>query len=216
MLILAFRAVIVAKNPLASAGDTRDRGLIAWSGRSLGGEHSSPLQYSGLENPMDRGAWWATVQRVAESRKRLMRLSIHAAEHGFELRFHHLLTAYFISGKLLDLLQPQLPHWCPGNKVLPQNLPILLNGITNIYKEPDTISCSKRASSLLHLFSTHSPNERMDEYLGGKQSLSGSSQIRQEEEVRAEGWATGMQQASPALPDAHLLPPSIETQVADA
>ena len=129
MLSLAFQVVLVAKNPLASAGDMRDRGLIARSGRSLGEDHSNPLQYSGLENPMDRGAWWATVQRVAESRTRLMRLSMHAAEHGFELRFHHLLTAYFISGKLLDLLELQLPHWCPGNKVLPQNLPILLNVI---------------------------------------------------------------------------------------
>ena len=66
----------------------------------------------------------------------------------------------------------------------------------NIYKELDTISCSKRASSLLYLFSTHSPNEWMDEYLGGKQSVSGSSQILQSEEVRAEGWATGMQLGS--------------------
>ena len=40
-------------------------------GRSPGGEHGNPLQYSCLENPMDRGAWWATVDRVAKSRTQL-------------------------------------------------------------------------------------------------------------------------------------------------
>ena len=42
-------------------------GLIPGSGRSPGGGHGTPLQYSCLENPMDRGAWWATVHTVAES-----------------------------------------------------------------------------------------------------------------------------------------------------
>ena len=49
----------------ANAREERDTGLIL--GISLGGGHSIPLQYSCLENPMDRGAWWATVQSVAES-----------------------------------------------------------------------------------------------------------------------------------------------------
>ena len=51
----------------ASAGDLRDVGSIPGSGRSSGGEHGNPLQYSCLENPIDRGAWWAEVHRVAES-----------------------------------------------------------------------------------------------------------------------------------------------------
>ena len=42
-----------------SARSTGDEGLILGSGRSPGGGHGSPLQYSGLENPLDRGAWWA-------------------------------------------------------------------------------------------------------------------------------------------------------------
>ena len=50
-----------------SAGDIREAGSIPGSGRSPGGGHSNPLQYSYLENPMDRGAWQATVQRVAKS-----------------------------------------------------------------------------------------------------------------------------------------------------
>ena len=54
--------VLVVKNPPANAGDIRDVGLIPALGRSPGGGHSNPLQYSYLENPMDRGAWWTTVK----------------------------------------------------------------------------------------------------------------------------------------------------------
>ena len=50
-----------------NAGATGDVSFISGSGRSPGGEHGNPLQYSCLENPMDRGAWQATVQRVAKS-----------------------------------------------------------------------------------------------------------------------------------------------------
>ena len=55
------------KNPIANAGDIRDEGLIPGLGRSPGGGHGNPLQYSCLENPMERGAWQATVHRVAKS-----------------------------------------------------------------------------------------------------------------------------------------------------
>ena len=48
-------------------GDVRDAGSIPGSGRSPGGGHGHPLQYSCLENPMDRGAWWDTVHGVAKS-----------------------------------------------------------------------------------------------------------------------------------------------------
>ena len=57
----------MVKNTSASAGDLRDVGSIPGSGRSPGGEHGNPLQYSCLENPMDRGDYWATVHGVAES-----------------------------------------------------------------------------------------------------------------------------------------------------
>ena len=60
--------VLVVKNLPADAGDVRDVSSIPGSGRSLGGGHGNPLQYSCLENPMDRGAWWATAYRVAQSR----------------------------------------------------------------------------------------------------------------------------------------------------
>ena len=63
----ASQMVLVGKNPPANAGDIRDVGSIPGSGRSPGGGHGNPLQYSCLENPMDRGAWWAAVQWVARS-----------------------------------------------------------------------------------------------------------------------------------------------------
>ena len=55
------------KESACSAGTTGDAVLIPGSGRSLGGGYGNPLQYSCLENPMDRGAWQATVHRVAKS-----------------------------------------------------------------------------------------------------------------------------------------------------
>ena len=57
----------VIKNPPANAGDTGDAALIPRSGRSPGGRNGKPLQYSCLENPMDRGAWWVIVHRVAHT-----------------------------------------------------------------------------------------------------------------------------------------------------
>ena len=64
----ALQVVLVVKNPLANAGDVRDSGLIPGSGRSPGERNGNPLQYSCLENAMDRGAWQATVDRVTKSR----------------------------------------------------------------------------------------------------------------------------------------------------
>ena len=57
----------MVKNSPAKAGDMRDTGLLLWSGRSPGEVHGNPLQYSCLENPMDRGAQQATVHRVAKT-----------------------------------------------------------------------------------------------------------------------------------------------------
>ena len=65
----ASQGILVVKNLLASAGDARDTGSIPGLRRSPGGGHGNPLLYSGLENPMDRGAWWATVHRVAQTER---------------------------------------------------------------------------------------------------------------------------------------------------
>ena len=56
----------MVKNPSANAADIRDMGSIPGWGRPPGGRHSNPLQYSCLENSMDRGAWRAAVQGVAK------------------------------------------------------------------------------------------------------------------------------------------------------
>ena len=61
----ASQVVLGVKNPPANAGDIKDAGLIPGSGQD------NPLQYSCLENPMDRGMWRATVHRVAKSWTRL-------------------------------------------------------------------------------------------------------------------------------------------------
>ena len=55
----------MVKNPPANAGDVRDPGSISGLRRSPGGGHGNPPQYFCLENPMNRGAWWATVYGVA-------------------------------------------------------------------------------------------------------------------------------------------------------
>ena len=64
---VGFPGGAVVKNPPVNAGDTRDAGSIPGSGRSPGGGHGNPLQYSCLENSMDRGARWAIVHGVTKS-----------------------------------------------------------------------------------------------------------------------------------------------------
>ena len=70
LILPASRVVLVVRNAPANAGDVREAGCIPGSGRSLGGGHGNPLQYSCLEKAMDRGAWCVTVYRVSKSRTR--------------------------------------------------------------------------------------------------------------------------------------------------
>jgi len=67
----------VVKNPPANAGDIRDMGLTPGLKRFPGRGHGNPLQCSCLENPMDRGAWRATVHGVAKSWTQPKQLSRH-------------------------------------------------------------------------------------------------------------------------------------------
>ena len=76
--ILGFPGGLIVKNLPPIAGDIRDTGLIPGSGRSPGGGHGSPLQYSCLENLRDKGVWRATLYRVAKSRTWPKQLSMHA------------------------------------------------------------------------------------------------------------------------------------------
>ena len=66
---------LVVKSLPVNVVDIRDMGLIPGLGRSPGEGHGSPLQYSCLENPMDRGAWRVTVHRVSKSQTQLKQLS---------------------------------------------------------------------------------------------------------------------------------------------
>ena len=88
------------KNPLTNAGDA---GLIPGSGRSPGGGNDNPLQYSFWENPMDRGAWQATVHRVTKSRTRL---STHT----------HSTVEVAESGKILDKYWREVKNQMQGEQ----------------------------------------------------------------------------------------------------
>ena len=86
------QVALVVKNPRANAGDIRVEDLIPGSGRSTGERHGKQLQYSCLENPMDKGAWRATIHRISKSQKQLKRLSmrnlacIHHINEGLRVR----------------------------------------------------------------------------------------------------------------------------------
>ena len=90
----------VVKNSPAHAGDARDMGLIPGSGRSLGGGNGNPLQYSCLENSMDREAWWATVHGVTRS---WMWLSTHTHTHT-HTHTQMLYTVVLVSAKWISYM----------------------------------------------------------------------------------------------------------------
>ena len=111
------QVALVVKIPPASAGDERDMCSIPGWGRSPGGGHGNPLQYSCLENSMDRGAWWATVHRVAKSRTQLKWLS-----KGSLFTFLQAWWTDHLYGNHLELVKPACsrlhPHplgWCLGS-----------------------------------------------------------------------------------------------------
>ena len=116
---MGFPGGSVVKNSPAT-GAAGDSGSIPGSGRSPRGGHPNPLQYSCLENPMDRGAWWATVYRVEKSRIQLKRLSTHT--HSLELLQTMQLWPF------LHVL-----HMSPGSQVHAIMLNIHRNGITGAW-----------------------------------------------------------------------------------
>ena len=81
-IYLGFPGGASGKEP-TNAEDTGDAGSIPGLGRSPEGGHSNPPHFSHLDNPMDRGAWWATVHRVAKSQTQLNQLSMNAHEYIF-------------------------------------------------------------------------------------------------------------------------------------
>ena len=73
-IIYGFPGGASGKEPASNAGDIRDVSSIPGLGRSPGGGHGNPLQCSCLENPRDRGAWWAAISGVTQSQTQLKRL----------------------------------------------------------------------------------------------------------------------------------------------
>ena len=111
------------KNRLPMQQTWGDSGSLLGSGRSPGGGHGSPLQHSCLENPMDRGAWQATVHRTAQNRTRLKRLSTHTHTHTHTHMHTHIWTraplGIFHCACIFFLLSLSLPFchytswvWC--------------------------------------------------------------------------------------------------------
>ena len=82
----ASQVALAVKNSPANAGDVRDIGSIPGSGRSPEGGNVNPLQYSCLENPMDRGAWWPTVHGITKSWTRNEQLTLSLSNQ-FEIVF---------------------------------------------------------------------------------------------------------------------------------
>ena len=76
-MFITMMVALLVKNPPANAGETRDAGSNPGSGRSPGGGHSNPLKYSSLDNPMDRGTWWAIALGVTKSQTQLKQVSTH-------------------------------------------------------------------------------------------------------------------------------------------
>ena len=72
---MGFPGGSAVKNPASTAEDTGDAGLIPGWGRSPGGGNGDPLQYSCLKDPMDSGAWWATVHSTAKSQMQLAHMN---------------------------------------------------------------------------------------------------------------------------------------------
>ena len=102
--LLCSQVTLLVKTLPANAGDIRDTGSIPRSGRSPGEGNSSPIQYSCLENSMDRGTWWATVHGVAKSRIQLKWLSTSLLVPNREL------------GKPWDTLSTQKIGTVPGKR----------------------------------------------------------------------------------------------------
>ena len=73
----------MVKNLIANAGDVKRCGFVPWVGKIPGEGNGNPLQRSCLENPMDSGAWQATVHRVTKSQTQLTGLSMHTCENKF-------------------------------------------------------------------------------------------------------------------------------------
>ena len=103
----SYQVVLVIKNSPADVGDIRDMGLISGLGRSPGEGNGNPLQYSCLENPMDRGAWRATVHSVTQSQTRLKWFSTHTCIFNEVQRYSGKILLTLVSSPPWSASQPK-------------------------------------------------------------------------------------------------------------
>ena len=100
------------KESACNEGNAGDVGSSPGWGRSPGGGHGHPLQYSCLENPMDRGAWWASIHRITKSWKRLKWLSMHTCMYRYKTEGNCICFFFlFCFHSLIFLLIYPLFHW---------------------------------------------------------------------------------------------------------
>ena len=110
------------KDPAANARDMRDVSSIPGLGRSPGGQHGNPLQYSGLENPVDRGAWRAAVHRVTKSRIQLSDLACRQGlgEGKVKVAQSYLPLCDPMDYKVCGILQARTLEWVEGGSKRPR------------------------------------------------------------------------------------------------
>ena len=99
------------KEPACNAGVIRDTDSIPGWGRSPGGGHGSPVQYSCLENPTDRGAWWATDHGVTKNQTQLKWLRIHAMQPWTFLSLFSFHPVFAKVNFMKRILPCTLDHW---------------------------------------------------------------------------------------------------------
>ena len=102
----------MVKNPPADARDGRDAGLILVWEDTPGRGQGNPLQYSCLENPMDRGAWWATVHSVTKSQAQLKWLSMHTWPYQLGMSRNSLEVLYSLKDWCWSWNSNTLATWC--------------------------------------------------------------------------------------------------------
>ena len=111
MCLLALQEALVVKNPPTNAGDIRNTGSTPGSGRSSGGGCGNPLQYSCLENPLDRRAWWATVHGISKSQTQLKWLSTYTQhQEKSEIFWYLAMTVTCLSMTVKSIYQSSLGY----------------------------------------------------------------------------------------------------------
>ena len=138
----------VVTYPPAKAGDTKDSGSIPGWQRSPEGGHGNPLQYSCLENPMDRGAWQTRVHRIAKSRTRLTWLSTYAQDSNKTQMLE-------LSDKGLTVAMMEMPKGFIGKMDICEQIGKFIREVKTARKSPREILEISSSSNRTFLWQAH-------------------------------------------------------------